>query len=158
MQLSAEREFTDMKYFDSHAHYYDERFSEESEKGADGILGTLFSSEISGVINVGTCPETCRLAAEQARRFEGMYTALGIHPSDSVYIKESVSGSLLEIESMILDKSNKCVALGEIGLDYHYENTDLPVHRFSEARNLGEPLQGHKLFDRRPTMNFLHQK
>lgn len=138
-----------MKYFDSHAHYYDERFCEESEKGADGILGTLFSSNVSGIVNVGTSPESCRLAAEQAKRYAGMYTALGIHPSDALFIKEPMEEALLLIEGMISDKSNKCVALGEIGLDYHYDNTDKPLQwkyleaQFDMAERLALPVVIH---------------
>ena len=119
-----EIEYTDkMRYFDSHAHYYDERFSEEHEGGADTLLSEHLGKDVSYIINVGTSPDTCRLAIEQAKRNEGMYVALGIHPSDARFIKDPES-ALAEIETLILDKANKCVALGEIGLDYHYPDTD----------------------------------
>ena len=52
-----------------------------------------------------------------------MYTALGIHPTDTRFVFDFDS-SLSEIEGLIKDKSNKCVCLGEIGLDYHYPDTD----------------------------------
>ena len=71
-----------MKYFDSHAHYYDERFSELNE-GVDSLIGTLLSQSVSYIVNIGTSPETSRMAIEQAKRHENMYTAIGIHPSDS---------------------------------------------------------------------------
>ena len=119
-----EIEYTDkMRYFDSHAHYYDERFSEEHEGGADTLLSEHLGKDVSYIINVGTAPDTCRLAIEQAKRNEGMYVALGIHPSDARFTKDPES-ALAEIETLILDKANKCVALGEIGLDYHYPDTD----------------------------------
>ncbi len=112
-----------MKYFDSHAHYYDERFSEELTEGADELICTLLTEEVSHIINVGTSPETSRLAAEQAKRHDGMYTALGIHPSDTRFLS-NLDCELADIEAMIKDSENKCVCLGEIGLDYHYPDTD----------------------------------
>lgn len=112
-----------MKYFDSHAHYYDERFSEELERGVDTLIGTLFSENVSYIINVGTDPTTSRAAAEQAKKYENMYTAIGIHPSDTRFLSD-MDAEILDIEKLILDKQNKCVCLGEIGLDYHYPDTD----------------------------------
>lgn len=112
-----------IKYFDSHSHYYDERFRAEYEGSVDELIGALLNSTVSHIINVGTSPETCRLAIEQARRHENMYTALGIHPSDTRFLSD-IECDLCEIEEMIKNKSNKCVCLGEIGLDYHYPDTD----------------------------------
>ncbi len=113
-----------MKYFDTHAHYYDSRFCEECEEGAENLVSTLLSSTVSGIINVGTSPENSRLAIKMAREHEGMYTALGIHPTDSQYLTATLDEALSEFEALIKDKNNKCVALGEIGLDYHYPDTD----------------------------------
>ena len=112
-----------MKYFDSHAHYYDERFTDECEKSVDELLDALFKSSVSYIVNIGTSPETSRLAIEQARRHKNMYTAIGIHPSDTRFLFD-IDGEMADIESLILDKENKCVLLGEIGLDYHYPDTD----------------------------------
>ncbi len=123
-----------MKYFDSHAHYYDERFSEELDGGADELIRTLLSEEVSHIINVGTSPETSRQAAEQAKKHGGMYTALGIHPSDTRFLSD-LDSELAEIEAMIKNTENKCVCLGEIGLDYHYPDTDKErQHRYFEAQ------------------------
>jgi TatD DNase family protein len=52
-----------------------------------------------------------------------MYTAIGIHPSDTRFLSDA-DRDIAEIEALILDKGNKCVLLGEIGLDYHYPDTD----------------------------------
>ena len=113
-----------MKYFDSHAHYYDERFESECEVGVDELIDALLSSSVSGIINVGTSPQTSRLAIQGAKKREGMYTALGIHPSDSQYLSVSAEEAVEDIEALIKCPENKCVALGEIGLDYHYPDTD----------------------------------
>jgi TatD DNase family protein len=123
-----------MKYFDSHAHYYDERFSEELTEGVDKLIDTLLSENVSFIINVGTDPTTSRQAAEQAKKYENMYTAIGIHPSDSRFLSD-IDFELADIEALILDKSNKCVCLGEIGLDYHYPDTDKEKQmRYFEAQ------------------------
>ena len=112
-----------MKYFDSHAHYYDERFSEELTEGVDTLIDTLLAENVSYIVNIGTSPETSRMAIEQAKKYENMYTAIGIHPSDTRFLSD-MEGELRQIREMILDKANKCVCLGEIGLDYHYPDTD----------------------------------
>ena len=124
-----------MKYFDSHAHYYDGRFESEYDGSVDELIGALLSSDVSHIINVGTSPETSRLAIEQAVRYEKMYTAIGIHPSDAQYLEMGIDEALSDIEALIRDKKNKCVALGEIGLDYHYPDTDKDLQmRYFDAQ------------------------
>ena len=138
-----------MKYFDSHAHYYDERFEQEYDGSADELIGALLSSEIDGIINVGTSPATCRKAIEQARRHGQMYTALGIHPSDAQELDMSADHALADIESLIKNPESKCVALGEIGLDYHWQpvNRELQMRYFEAqmqlAGELGLPVVIH---------------
>ena len=123
-----------MKYFDSHSHYYDERFVEEREGGADPLISALLSGEVSGIINVGTSPETCRAAIAQAEKYDNMYLALGIHPSDTRFLSD-MDAELTEIENMIKKQGRKCVCLGEIGLDYHYPDTDKErQHRYFRAQ------------------------
>lgn len=130
-----------MKYFDSHSHYYDERFSEEYEGGAEALLSSSNMKNVSFIINVGTAPETCIAAAEQAKKHKNMYTALGIHPSDARFI-DDFDGAIEKITELIRDKSNKCVALGEIGLDYHYPETDkeMQISLFRRQMKLAEEL------------------
>lgn len=112
-----------MKYFDSHAHYYDERFESEIPEGVDELIGALLQDSVSYIVNIGTSPETSRLAIEQAKRYKNMYTAIGIHPSDTRFLSD-IDAELSDIEALITNPSNKCVCLGEIGLDYHYDDTD----------------------------------
>ena len=112
-----------MKYFDSHAHYYDERFESEITESVDELIGALLEDSVSYIVNIGTSPATSRLAIEQAKRYPNMYTAVGIHPSDTRFLSD-IEKDLAEIEALILDPESKCVCLGEIGLDYHYDETD----------------------------------
>ncbi len=113
-----------MKLFDSHAHYYDERFAVEVDGGADSVLSSVFLGDVKKIVNVGTCNENSAVCIEQAAKYEGMYAAIGIHPSDCRFY-ENVQRELAILEETLSDREGKkIVALGEIGLDYHYENTD----------------------------------
>lgn len=130
-----------MKYFDTHAHYYDERFDEEYEGGAEALLSSLNMKDVSFIVNVGTAPDTCLRAIAQAKGRDNMYTALGIHPSDARFIDDT-ERALGDIRAMIEDESSKCVALGEIGLDYHYEETnkDMQISLFRRQMAMAEEL------------------
>ncbi|MBO7171072.1 MAG: TatD family hydrolase [Clostridia bacterium] len=108
-----------MKYFDSHAHYWDKRFEGETPEGVDACIDTLFRENVCGIVNVGTSPFTTRLAIAQAKRFPHMYVAGGIHPSDVAELA-NVDEALSELEQLLKVPENKIVALGEIGLDYHF--------------------------------------
>ena len=137
-----------MKYFDSHAHYYDGRFEENTES-VDSLIGALLSSSVSAIVNVGTSPETSRLAVKQARNNENMYTAIGIHPYDANFEIDDMEKALAEIEELIKNPDSKCVALGEIGLDYHYDGYDAElqkeyfIRQMSLAERLGVPVVIH---------------
>lgn len=123
-----------MKYFDSHAHYYDERFGSELCGSVDDLIDALLSDTVSCIVNVGTSPATSRLAIAQAQKHERMYTAVGIHPSDTRELFD-MEAELSEIRKLLTDPSSKCVALGEIGLDYHYDGTDKEKQmRYFEAQ------------------------
>lgn len=111
------------KMFDSHAHYYDERFERETG-GTDALLQSLFATDVCGIINIGTDPENSREVVREAARWEGMYATVGIHPGDGQR-QADIDAALAEIEELLKNaKEKKIVALGEIGLDYHYDDTD----------------------------------
>lgn len=137
-----------MRFFDSHAHYYDERFLEECTESVDSLIDALLGSSVSYIINVGTSPETSRLAIEQAKKHENMYTAVGIHPSDTRFLSD-MEKELSEIRELLLDPESRAVALGEIGLDYHYDGTDKEKQlryfraQMEMARQIGLPVVIH---------------
>ena len=91
--------------------------------GVDEFIDTLLTDKVSYIVNISASPEAARLVVEQAKKHDRMYTAIGIHPSDTRFLFDMES-ELREIRDMILDPENKCVCLGEIGLDYHYPDTD----------------------------------
>ena len=112
--------------FDSHAHYFDRRFAEETE-GADAILSQeVFGRGVAGVINVGTNNKNNRICIAQAAQWPNMYAAVGLHPEDVHFgcgtLDDELSDLRLLLGTKETRKQNKIVALGEIGLDYHVEN------------------------------------
>ena len=111
-------------YFDSHAHYYDEKLKQECTEGVDSFIDSLMAEKnISGIINVGTDIESSLMALKQAKMHKGMYAAAGIHPSDCKGISD-MQKALYELERLISENREKIVALGEIGLDYYWEPID----------------------------------
>lgn len=122
--------------FDSHAHYFDRRFEREYEGGADALLKSIYPSQVARIINVGTdCASSLR-AISQAAKYEGMYAAVGIHPGDCHFVADPQAelAALRELlENREERKKNKIVALGEIGLDYHFEvYGDIPMDKERE--------------------------
>lgn len=109
--------------FDSHAHYFDARFERETEGGADAILQNIMPEPVGYILNVGTNCRNSRLAVRQAATHDGMYAAVGIHPGDCHYETDAALFGLRELlgnsESR---RRDKIVAIGEIGLDYHFAN------------------------------------
>lgn len=113
-----------MPLFDTHAHFWDSRFA--AEYGAaetEALIDDLLSGEVPYIVNVATDPASAQLAIAQAVRHPGMLTALGIHPNDGQNIADP-DEALSKIEALLCDPASRAVALGEIGLDYHYEDTN----------------------------------
>ena len=150
-----------MKYFDTHAHYYDERFSEEGVNVSQ-LISDLLSENVGYIINVSTCPENAKICIEEANRHENMYTAIGIHPCDTRFLTDP-GRELKEIRDLITDPKSKCVCLGEIGLDYHYPETDKERQlRYFEAQmkmadELGIPVAIHDRESHEDVMNVIRK-
>ena len=134
-----------MKLFDSHAHCDDKRFDTEYEGGTLKLIEDCFNDNIGYIINIGTNLENSKVSVDLAHRFENLYASCGIHPSDVFY--EDADKAISVIEDLLKDE--KAVALGEIGLDYHYENVprDLQMVYFRKqmdlAKKLGVPVIIH---------------
>ena len=126
-----------LRIFDSHAHYFDGRFLKEHEGGSDAILRSVMPSPVARIINVGTNCENSRMAVKQSAEYEGMYAAVGIHPEDCHYIADA-DAALEELRVLLGNektrKGHKIVALGEIGLDYHWEfYGEIPMDKKKQA-------------------------
>ena len=119
--------------FDSHAHYFDKRFEEETA-GSDYILNScVFGRGIVGVINIGTNNKNSRVCIEQAAKYDNMYATVGIHPEDAAYCSQNYAEELDSLYSLVCSseeiKKNKIVAIGEIGFDYHYDGFNKKLQR-----------------------------
>lgn len=114
-------------YFESHAHYDDGRFDKDREE----ILNLLPSCGIDYVINVGCDMESSRKSIEMAEKYDYVYAAVGVHPHDAENMKESDLDELRQMSS-----HKKVVAIGEIGLDYYYDNSPRDVQRYWFKRQL----------------------
>lgn len=134
-----------MTLFDSHAHYWDEKLKDD----AATLVPTFLASGGVGIVNVGTSPETSRLAAEQARTFSHMVTALGIHPTDAAALTGPPEEEVDKIRALLRDPANRAVAVGEIGLDYYWEPYDRALQQtyfdlqMELARELSLPVVVH---------------
>ena len=102
-----------MPIFDSHAHYLDNRFDDDR----DTLLSSLLCGDVCGIIENGTSAASSREAVALAHRHGGVWAAIGIHPGEAA---EAVPSDLAVLEQLAADE--KVVAIGEIGLDYHYED------------------------------------
>lgn len=100
--------------FDSHAHYDDEAFDADR----DDVIDKIKKAGVGRVLNCGSSYEGLVKSVELAARYDFIYAAVGMHPEFAGEVKDKIK----DIEKLL--KSKKVMALGEIGLDYHYEGYD----------------------------------
>lgn len=103
--------------FDSHAHYDDEQFDGDR----DELLQSLPSKGVCAVINCASDLKSSATSAELSEKYPFFWCACGVHPHEAE--KELKTADINEIEKRIVNftEKKKCVAIGEIGLDYHYD-------------------------------------
>lgn len=118
---------------DTHAHYNDESFSSDMEE----VLSSLPAAGISGIINCGTDTKSSEVCMGLTEKYGFVYAAAGVHPSDCLHETE---GWIEKIKELCLRE--KCVAVGEIGLDYHYDDTprDVQLEFFERQLQLANEL------------------
>ena len=98
--------------FDSHAHYDSEQFDEDRA----ALLGQILPQKgVVGIINMGSDMPGCKATLELCRRYDYFWGAVGIHPECA---KDLPADWLIQLESWL--GQEKIVAVGEIGLDYHW--------------------------------------
>ncbi len=119
--------------FDTHAHYNDKAFNEDRTK----LLDSFTESGILGVINCGTDIEESKNSIALSKEYDFMYCAVGFHPEE---IHKANENYLNEIKE--LSKHKKCVAIGEIGLDYYWvkDNKEEQKRIFTEQVILANEL------------------
>ena len=120
--------------FDSHAHYDDDDFNEDREE----VIEEIKKSGVVGVLNCGSSLEAARSSLELAKKYDFFYAAVGVHPEYADTVDEKVIHELRE-----MTKNVKVRAIGEIGLDYYYEENperDIQRKAFIEQMKLAEEL------------------
>lgn len=98
--------------FDSHAHYDDDWFDEDR----DELLASIQNKGVCGIVNNSVNLETAAKSIEFAEKYDFMYAAVGFHPENIENMPENYLDSLAK-----LCEHKKVVAIGETGLDYHWE-------------------------------------
>ncbi|WP_080062996.1 TatD family hydrolase [Ruminiclostridium hungatei] len=138
--------------FDTHAHYDDERFDEDR----DALLKQLHQDGISYILNAGASPESLDKTMELAEKYPFVYAALGIHPHEAEKMNEDIINKI-----RLLSQNHKVVAIGEIGLDYYYDNSPRDIQRYwfqrqiELARELKLPIIIHDRDAHEDTVNIL---
>lgn len=113
--------------FETHAHYDDDAFDTDREE----LLGSLNENGIEYVINVGASIQTTKNTIALMEKYPFVYGALGVHPSDTGELNEDNFAWLRE--QFMLEKA---VAVGEIGLDYYWDEPDRKTQKYWFERQL----------------------
>ncbi len=124
----------DLKVIDTHAHYDDDAFNEDR----DELLNKILNESVESIITIGTSIKRSITSIEIAEKHNYVYAAVGIHPEDC----ENLPSDYIEqIRKMAENK--KVVAIGEIGLDYHYDgyNREAQIECFKKQLELAEELK-----------------
>ena len=112
---------------DTHAHYDDKAFDEDRE----GVLADLEAHGVHRVINSGSDLGACRRTIELMEQYPFVYGSLGIYPCDTTELTEEDMTWLARQSHL-----EKCVAIGEIGLDYYWDEPERQLQRKWFARQL----------------------
>ncbi len=142
-----------VKIFETHAHYDDDAFDTDR----DELIKSLPENGIFKAVNIGANLKTSRATVELTKKYEHIYGVCGVHPSDIRELEED--GAFETIET--LASNDKIVAVGEIGLDYHYEDTEEVlqkkwfVKQMELARKLNLPIVVHSRDAAKDTMDIM---
>lgn len=113
--------------FESHAHYDDEAFDDDREE----LLASLEEHGIGQVVNVGASLDSCRITLQLMEKYSFVYGAMGVHPSETAELNED---SLMWLREQCT--RDKVVAVGEIGLDYHWKEPEEHIQKLWFERQL----------------------
>lgn len=117
-------------FVDSHCHIFNEYYEDIEQ-----VINDSLNVGVGKLINNASNLETCKEVIELAKKYSSMYFALGIHP-------ESVGDDFNELSQLVKDNigNKKFIAIGEIGLDYHYgkENREQQIELFKQQLALAQ--------------------
>lgn len=140
---------------DTHAHYDDKVFEEDREE----VLNDLAAYGVRRVINSGSSLKACRQTIELMEQYSFVYGSLGIHPSDTAELTEEDMDWLARQSRL-----EKCVAIGEIGLDYYWDEPrrelqkEWFVRQLRLAREVGLPVVIHSREAAQDTITLMQEE
>ncbi len=143
-----------MKIFDTHAHLNDERFAADR----DTLIRSCFEDNIALILNIGCCIESSYDSVALAKQYPGIYAAVGVHPHSAEEMNEEEFEKLKQ-----LAKEDKVCAIGEIGLDYYYNNSPRDIQRYwfecqlAYAVEINMPVVIHNRDAQKDCMDILHK-
>lgn len=143
-----------MRLFDSHCHISDEAFDENR----DALIDEIRASSVALCTDVGSDLATSIKCAETAEKYDFVYAAAGCHPHEAKDFSEEQLAAVLELLTR-----PKVKALGEIGLDYHYDFSPRDVQQYwfaaqlSAAKEAGCPIVIHSREAEEDTMRILKE-
>lgn len=120
--------------FDSHTHLDDRKFDSDR----DEVIKEILESGVTYALNAGADMDSSKRAIALSKKYPFIYASVGVHPSDAAYMTDE------DIDVLrTLAQEEKVVAIGEIGLDYHYDNTDKPAQKkwFDRQMSLAAELE-----------------
>ncbi|NLM49642.1 MAG: TatD family hydrolase [Clostridiaceae bacterium] len=107
-------------FFDSHAHYDDRQFNEDR----DSLLSNMKNMGVGYILNAASDIKSSRFSLKLARQYDFIYAAVGVHPHEVAHLVDEDINIIRE-----LSRGEKCVAIGEIGLDYYYDHSPRDMQR-----------------------------
>lgn len=113
--------------FETHAHYDDEAFDQDR----DILLASMYDNGIGSIVNVGASLRSTAASIKLAEKYPFVYAAAGIHPNETAELNEE---SFAWLKQQCLHK--KVVAVGEIGLDYYWDEPSHQIQKLWFERQL----------------------
>ena len=140
--------------FDTHAHYDDDDYSKDREV----LLAKYASLGKYNIVNVGASMEGSLASIDLAEKYPFIFASVGLHPDYALIWSEGAEAQLRR-----LSKHPKCVAIGEIGLDYYYEEPERDAQQIAfegqllMAKSLGKPVIIHSRDAAKDTMDLIRK-
>lgn len=141
--------------FDTHAHYDDRQYDEDREI----LISSLSKAGIGKVVNIGADMASSERALGLAHEYDFIYAAVGVHPSE---VEELNDEAIERLKSWTAYE--KCVAVGEIGLDYHWPDPSPEIQKkwfirqLDLAREVHLPVVIHSRDAAKDTMDIMHSE
>ncbi|WP_026665390.1 TatD family hydrolase [Butyrivibrio sp. FC2001] len=138
--------------FETHAHFDDEAFDEDRAE----LLSSMQENGIGTIVNATASKRTVEMSLELTKKYPFIYTTIGVHPSDCAEMDDD---ELRWLEDMC--SNEKAVAVGEIGLDYHYDEPSKDIQKkwfeaqIEMARRVKLPIIVHSRDAAKDTMDIM---